>query len=417
MSSKLKDLIALGEGFSLEFKRRMSSNLGQEICAFANSSGGKILIGVDDDGSIVGVNDCNKLRSDIQNTARNLDPSLVVDIAEEEGVVIITIPEGRGKPYSVGGKFYVREGANSQQLKRDEISEFFYREGLILFDEKPHFSFDIDKDFSQSKFNKFLELSHIPSGLDTHDTLMNLKLIEDEKMKNAGVWLFGNDVRDYFLSATITCVLFQGNSKTKILDRKEFDGDIHSNYVNATNYLLSHLNTEFIIKTGPRIERLELPEEALREALLNAIAHRDYRSTANIQIYIFKDRVEIVNPGGLVAGLSEDQLERRSMPRNPLLFGLMHRMHMVEQIGSGIKRINDSLRGYDMDKPLIENDETWFSITFPRLDKNTVPPKTQVETPGLILHCLKDSPQITLAEVASIINKLVASQVGDLSSI
>ena len=138
---------------------------------------------------------------------------------------------------------------------------------------------------------------------------------------------------------------------------------------------------------------------------MNAIAHSDYRSTAKIQIYIFQDRVEIANPGRLVAGLSEDQLEQRPMPHNPLLFGLMHRMHMLEQIGLGIKRINDSLRGYDMDKPLIETDETWFSITFPRLDKNTVPPKTQVETSRLILHCLKDSPQMTLAEVASIINK------------
>lgn len=89
------------------------------------------------------------------------------------------------------------------------------------------------------------------------------------------------------------------------------------------SYLLSHLNTEYVIKGGPREEILELPEEALREALLNAIGHRDYRSTAYIQVHIFQDSVEILNPGGLVSGLKLKDLGRVSRPRNLFLFSLL----------------------------------------------------------------------------------------------
>ena len=107
-----------------------------------------------------------------------------------------------------------------------------------------------------------------------------------------------------------------------------------------------------------RHERLELPEDALREALVNAIAHRDYRSSANVQMYLFRDRLEIVTPGGLPAGMREEDLGIRSVPRNRLLFGMFHRMGMVEQIGSGIRRIRQECRDYGVAEPLIEVSET-----------------------------------------------------------
>ncbi len=108
-------------------------------------------------------------------------------------------------------------------------------------------------------------------------------------------------------------------------------------------YLQSHLNTEFIIRGGPREEVLELPEEALREAVIKALAHRDYRSTAHVQINICQDRVEFVNGGGLVSGLNEEDLGTVSLPRNPMLFSLLHRMQLVEYIGTGFRRIREAM--------------------------------------------------------------------------
>ncbi len=131
-------------------------------------------------------------------------------------------------------------------------------------------------------------------------------------------------------------------------------------------YILSKINVEYIIKHVKREERPELPEEALREAVVNALAHRDYRSTANVQVYIFKDRVEIVSPGGLPAGMTEAALGIKSVPRNPLLFGMLYRMNAVEHVGSGIRRIRNLCRDYGVAEPEFEVSEHWVTTIFQR---------------------------------------------------
>ena len=131
-------------------------------------------------------------------------------------------------------------------------------------------------------------------------------------------------------------------------------------------YMQAKLNTALIPHARGRDERLELPEDALREALVNAIAHRDYRSTANVQVHIFHDRLEIVTPGGLPAGMREEDLGLKSVPRNPLLFGMFYRMGLVEQIGSGIRRIRQMCRDYGVVEPVIEVSENWVTTTFTR---------------------------------------------------
>lgn len=348
ISDEIKFLISQGEGYNLEFKESFSKSIAREICAFANANGGKILLGVTDNGEIKGISITNSLRSRIQDIARNFDPPLGVAIRCVDNVVVIDIPEGVNRPYSTNGKFYLRYGANSQQLGRDEIRKFFQVEGLVLFDEKPNPDFDLERDFDNDKFDIFLEKAKLSPVLKKQDILENLYLLKDGCLKNAGVLLFSNKITKFFLQATMTCVLYQGTTKYKILDKKEFDEDLYSNFKNAIVYLQSKLNTEFIIKGGPREERLELPEEALREALLNAIAHRDYFvSGANILVETYSDRVEITNPGGLVSGMAKKDLGKKSLSRNNLLFGLMQRMELVEKVGSGIVRMKNAMKEYD----------------------------------------------------------------------
>ena len=145
----------------------------------------------------------------------------------------------------------------------------------------------------------------------------------------------------------------------------------------AVAWILTKINVEFIIEHVRRQERPELPVEALREAVANAVAHRDYRSTANVQIYVFKDRIEIVSPGGLPAGMTGADLGAKSMPRNPLLFGMLYRMDVVENIGSGIKRIRDLCREHGVTEPTFAVSEHWVAVTFPRsaapVDEQRVP--------------------------------------------
>ncbi len=408
---ELQLLIHQGEGYNVEFKESFSKNISREICAFANANGGKILLGVNDEGQIKGTTISNNLISQIYDIARNLDPPLKVEVSRLEDVLIINIPEGTDKPYSLNGKFYIRQGTNSQQLKRNEIRRFFQEEGLVLFDEKPNYDYDLEKDFAEATFEAFLEMSRTTPILGRYDILENLELIRNDYLKNAGVLLFCSKVTRFFPSATITCVLFRGRDKYKILDRKEFEQDLYANYQNVFNYLQSKLNTEYIIKGGPREEKLELPESALREAILNAVAHRDYFSNANIQVYVFSDRVEITNPGGLPPGMSYSDLGKKSMPRNFLIFGLMQRMGLVEKVGPGILRLNQAMEEYRLEKPLIEADENWFTIIFKRAELEKVSfegrettqktrEKTGEKSREKIIRLIKGTPQITLRELA-----------------
>ena len=122
---ELLNLMRLGEGLTPEFKRSVSADLGREVCAFANAIGGRIVVGADDRGSLVGVSNINRTKSEIQSIARNVDPPIAVEIEPIENVLLVTIPAGSRKPHMVGGKFYMREAATTQQLNRDEIREFF----------------------------------------------------------------------------------------------------------------------------------------------------------------------------------------------------------------------------------------------------------------------------------------------------
>ncbi len=364
---ELDFLLKEGEGYNLEFKET-DSNLAKEICALANASGGKVLLGVTDQGEIKGVTITNKFKSEITDLARNFDPKFHVTLEVMDNILVINVPEGKNKPYSVNGKFYLRYGPNSQQLGRDEIRDLFYKEGSIKFDIKPNQTFQIEKDFNQKAYDTFLRLTKISPILEKKKILQNLSLLDDGQMKNAGVLLFCKKISDFLPNATVACILFQGDDKYKIIDQREFDSDLHTNYQNAFAYLKSKLNTEYIIRGGPREEKLELPEDALREAILNAMAHRDYFSHANIQINIFKNRVEITNPGGLIGNITVKDLFERSIPRNHLLFGLMQRLELVEKAGSGLVRIQRAMKEYKLSNAEIKADKNWFSITFNRPD-------------------------------------------------
>ncbi len=364
---ELEFLLKEGEGYNLEFKESDSSDLAKEVCAFANATGGKILIGVTDKGEVMGINITNRLKSQITDIARNFNPKLEISLEEVGNVLIVNIPEGKNKPYSVNGKFFMRYGPNSQQLGRDEIREFFYKEGLVLWDEQENKEFNVEKDFSKEAFARFIKLAHLSNVMGKKELLQNLSLIRNGTMKNAGVLLFAKEITQFFLKATITCVLYQGTDKVNIIDKKEFTKDLYSNYQETLNYLMSKLNTQIIITAGPHQKKLELPEKALREALVNALGHRDYHVRgANILVDIFLDRVEITNPGGLVKGLRRKDFGKKSLSRNTLLFGLMQRMDLVENVGSGIKRMKEEMKSYGLTGPEFEISEDWFTIIFKR---------------------------------------------------
>ena len=223
----LSNLVALGEGFTTEFKRAGTSGLGREICAFANATGGMILIGVADDGRVCGVADHNRLKFEVLSIARSADPPIAVEIESTGKVLCVRVPAQQSKPYSFGGKFYIREGSSSQQMSREEIREFFYKEGLIHFDETACDKFSLERDLDEENWSQFQRRAKIPAEMELATALRNLHLIgQDGRMTHAGAWLLADDITRYTLRAGVTCAVFRGVTKTRILDRKEFTGDL-----------------------------------------------------------------------------------------------------------------------------------------------------------------------------------------------
>ena len=363
----LSCLIGRGEGSTTEFKRGMPSDLGREICAFANSTGGVILLGVTNAGEVVGVPDHNSLKSRVQSTARSADPPISVEVESVGAVLCVVVPPQDRKPYSFGGRFFIRGGASSQQMSNDEVENLFYAVGRLHFDKKPCEAFSMENDLDDETWERFSKRAKIPEAMDRFVALRNLGLIDAQDcMTHAGAWLLARDIRRFTTSGHVSCALFMGTEKVRILDRRDFHSDIPTMIDEAVAWILTKINVEFIIRHVRREERPEVPEEALREAVANAVAHRDYRSTANVQIYVFKDRIEIVSPGGLPAGMEEADLGTKSVPRNPLLFGMLYRMDVVEQIGSGIRRIRELCREHGVEEPVIEVSENWVTTTFRR---------------------------------------------------
>lgn len=366
----------------------------REVCAF----GGKIFIGVTDGGLINGVEFNNETRSRLQDSINSIEPQLAVSFEYHDSVIIITIPESKDKPHSCKDGFFLRIGPNSQKLTRKQIIEFFQKEGLIHFDELINSKAVYPEHFSVFKYDKFIELAKISSKLRTIDILQNLSCIRNNQLTNAGVLFFGVANEFMLLQAKISAILFQGTKNVTILDRKDFCDDLVSNIEDSMVFLRKHLNLSYKIKHLQREEILEIPEVALREALVNAACHRDYfEKGANISISIFSDRVEISNPGGLPSGLPIELFGRKSVTRNSVIADLLHRIGYIEKIGTGIQRIKDAVADVASCTVEFEISENWFTTIFYRKHDNVTDRLSQ------IVRIMKDNPNVSSAKLAELL--------------
>jgi ATP-dependent DNA helicase RecG len=365
---QLDILLQEGEGTMLEYKESLSASFARELVALANTLGGRILLGVRDDGSVAGINDSNDLRARIQDIARNCDPPVQILVEPVGRVMVVTVRESNAKPVQCREGFFWRQGAVTQKLSRDEIRDFFRTEGVIRFDLSINSRFRYSQDFDRDKFKSWLKLSGITGRPRTEDVLVNIEAAERSGGKiffrNAGVLFFAKNVRHFFNQAYITCLLAKGTDKVHVLDRKDFDGGIVADIEDAMRFIERNTRTAWRIE-GLRRENIpEYPMKALREAITNAVMHRDwFVDGANVFIEIYTDRVEVISPGGLPKGMTLADLGRKSIRRNALIADLLHRIDFIEKAGTGIRRIRDDVREQGCPEPEFEANG-FFTATF-----------------------------------------------------
>ena len=394
------------ESETLELKQELTKNIKKEIVAFANSKGGTIYIGITDTGEILGLKD---IKSDIESLSGMIREGIIgnlttytdIEIKEidKKDVIELHITSAPEKPYYLADKglkssgVYIRHGSSTIQATDEIIRKMLIESSKKSFEEEISNVQELTFDYANEIFKKRnIEFSN--------EKFKSLKMITDNKFNNLALLL--SDQNPY----TVKCAIFDGTNKTLFKDRKELSGSYLKIVEDAFYYmnLSNHINSTF--NGLQRIDKKDYPDFSIREALLNAIIHRDYYFNGSILLSIFDDRIEINSTGGLISTLSlNDVYNGVSESRNPNFAEIFHRLNYVENYGTGIGRIINEYQDSKL-KPIIELSENVFKITLPNLNytesnKNEFNNMTQEE---IITKYVKEKSKITRLEVEKLLD-------------
>ncbi len=358
------------ESQTTEFKLNWRDEYLKVICAFANTDGGELIIGVDDKGNFKGLKNAKKLLEDLPNKINNklgIIPSISIDTKERKEIIHIKISPS-SVPISYNGKYYIRSGSTTQGLKGNELTHFLLKKMGKTWDSIPCKATFSDIDLSVVEIFKNLAKNRIPniSKLDSLKKIFsNLELTSNDKsLTNAAILLFGKRPQRFFISAKARIGRFK--TSIDIIDTIITTGNLFEQLDATIEAIKKHLNVRFEIKGIQRKDIWDYPIEAIREAVINALIHKDYSSTAEIQIRIYDDKLWIWNPGRLPPELSIDELKREhsSYPKNPLIANVFYLAGFIERWGSGTKRMVDLCKEQNLPEPEYKEEQGGFSVWF-----------------------------------------------------
>lgn len=409
--NKVQILVQEGEGLTVEFKEHYTPRIDEDIVAFANTKGGVILLGVRDDRTVSGEKLTNDLKARINSIARNCNPPVLVKIKQLQTIIAIEVPQGEEKPYNCSSGYFRRLDGTTQKMSNHELRTMFQEHEKISFEEKTDRSVSW-KDISRGKIRNFLKEADISiRKIIPQNILTSLSLVQKGRITNAGALMFASRVDKFIPHAESIFAAFKGTDKTNIYDRHDVKDDLLVQFNEAVAFLKKHLNVRSEIRGFDRSDIYEIPLDALREAVVNAIVHRNYTiNGTSIYVRIFDDRVEIENPGGLPVGIAKRDLGKSSVRRNPIIADLFHRMGKVERMGSGIERMRELMREAGLKEPVFEMD-AFFRVTFYRDPRYSLKAekfhkgieKTTQKTTQKIIEALTKKSDITQKELAELI--------------
>jgi len=346
---EFRERIARGEDLHTDFKERLDSKeeLAKDLVCFANTDGGRIILGVRKDRTPVGVEEPDKVVNAVDDVAFNrCEPPVTVvqEILQDGGraMVVINIPKGDQRPYRThSGQFYIRSAARCRQASREELLRLFQATESFYYDETPMPRLGLG-DLDLDAFQKFLEATGQASlAVEPGRLLRSWRLLAGAHPTVAGVLLFGRDPQRHIPYAQINAARIPGTELAAApSDRKDLTGRLLDVIADAQRFARIHLRIPHEIRGFEPEPRPEMPEEALREALVNAVAHRDYTVRGPVRLFIFDDRVEIHTPGRPPNTVDQEAMRFGvHVVRNPHLYARLSDAGLVTRAGSGIPRI------------------------------------------------------------------------------
>lgn len=364
---------------NIEFKSSLSEKkqIGETISAFSNNAGGKVFVGINNNAEIIGVDIGSRTLEDLANyIISNTDPrfhaSIGVESVDGRDIIVIKVPESDEKPLFFRGRAYIRMGRTNQMLRAVQIREFIESgRHRISWDEKVYDMASLE-DIDENKVRWFLENAESERNRDidpktsVKEALNKLELLKDDSLTNAALLLFGKNPQKFFLQAITKCARFKGTEAIDFDDMKLFDGNLFDQREDSLNFVMKHIRHSATIKGTERVENFEYPPEAIREAITNAICHRDYQINSNVQVRIFDDRLEIWGCGPLPGTLTVDDLkvEHNSFPRNKLIAKCFFDIKFIECWGTGTIRMIQSCIEQGLPEPIFEIKSNNVVVTF-----------------------------------------------------
>ncbi len=358
--------MALQESETIELKEIVTDDIKKEIIAFANCNGGRIYIGVRDDGTVTGLNDTDRTALQISNMVRDsIKPDLTMFLHYEtimqdgKNIIAVDIQRGTDRPYYIAKKgmrpegVYVRQGYSAVPASDAAIRHMIKETDGDRFESMRSLKQELTFEAAKKEFR----LRNVDFGLQQMRTL---KLADQDGIySNLALLLSDQCIH------TVKTAAFQGTDQTIFKDRREFTGSLMQQMNEIYEFIDFRNQVHSTIEKLYRIDVRDYPEIAVREALLNLLVHRDYSFSASAFISIYTDRIEFVSIGGLMPGIDlEDIMAGISICRNQELANVFYRLHLIEAYGTGMGKIMKAYEGMT-EKPVIETTRNTFKIILP----------------------------------------------------
>ena len=378
------------ESERIEYKSQLIDDIYKEVIAFANTDGGIIYLGIDDKGNLIGIENVDETYTRLTNGIRDaIHPDVTMFVRyvlQDNKVIRIEVNEGSSKPYYLKSKglkptgVYVRQGTSSVSASPEQIRQMIkesdgdnFEDALCLEQE---LTFDAAKMAFQRYGVEFSTEKYRALGITQNDLYTNLALLLSDQCLH-----------------TTKIAVFNDEFCTEFRDSKEFGGSVFKQFEDSINYLALCNKTVSTIKGVVRTDKQDYPEEAIREALLNALVHRDYSFSGSIIINVNDSKMEFISLGGLLPGLSTEDIRIGvSQPRNKKLAEVFHRLRLIESYGTGIRRIFKLYENCPV-QPSIEVTANAFKIVLPNMNAGDaiaeVVPETVKEKPAVITPQMK----------------------------
>ncbi len=387
-TDQLLEVIEGGETQEVELKQSFhsSQDFSKLMCGFANTQGGMIIAGVNAKKNIIGVkDDADELQQKISASAQAVSPPLVPDIQihyiEGKKVVAVVIQKAIDSTFhTFQGAIYVKVGSTLKKFEGNQLVDFLRSKQILCFDEIS--SDAVFDDLDVEKIRGYLKTRNQEEFLKQNSVenfLLSSKLATKNgnlKIKNATVLFFANEPEQFFPQIEIKLAQFDGTEPVKIISHQLIQSDPVSSIEKSLSFVKKNLSKSIqITDKAKRQEKFEYPLEVIREAIVNAVAHRDYFSKDSIQIYLFSNRIEVISPGSLPTGLPKELFGTLSVRRNPIIYHLLRDYGYVEGLGSGVPRMINAMREHGLRDPEFGIYEHFFRIVLRSEDGKQKPIK------------------------------------------